>query len=309
MLTEVEEHRHVVHNVAAFMSRSAGGMASASAGLDAITSDGIGMVDLDQRGPGEKTGLLSPGANNSDDDEEGGGGGGGAGVRRNQVGGLDSSPPMSPMAGSHLSYTCGIVDADKQHALHRVLFRVFRGNLFVNFMPIEAPARSRSGRAAHNSSSKNSGGGGGGGASDSTTEPGGGLVAFLIFYTGNFAQGKLGNICRAFGARCYSYFEEPGRRSDEMSKMNLRITELDNLLDQTDRFIADTLRGMCVPSVAYGMHAAQEKDLLHGLNMVRYTRGKPICTGTQHLSSPSSSSVSLFALNSLSAFNSLFALN
>ncbi|KAJ3410482.1 H(+)-transporting V0 sector ATPase subunit a [Chytridiales sp. JEL 0842] len=148
--------------------------------------------------------------------------------------------------GTHLGFVAGIVPRSKMGTFERILFRVLRGNLFMNQAEIDEPIR------------------------DPTTDE---LIqknVFIIFAHGKQLLAKIRKICESLGATLYPVDENREKRRQDAAEVGARIQDLKHVLDNTTYTrrtellkVADNLEG-------WATIIRKEKAIYYTLNMLNY---------------------------------------
>lgn len=107
---------------------------------------------------------------------------------------------------NHLGYVTGVIPTSKMMTFERVLWRILRGNLFMNFSHIGAPIKD---------------------PTDSEKEVN--KSVFAIFAHGNEIINKIKKISESMGGTLYSIDESADKRRDALNESSTRIQDLNTV--------------------------------------------------------------------------------
>ncbi|KAL0454145.1 UNVERIFIED_CONTAM: V-type proton ATPase subunit a3 [Sesamum latifolium] len=106
-----------------------------------------------------------------------------------------------------LGFIAGLVTREKSMAFERILFRATRGNVFLKQAVVDEPVIDPvSGEKVE----KN---------------------VFVVFFSGERAKNKILKICEAFGANRYSFSEDVSKKTQMITEVSGRLSELKSTLD------------------------------------------------------------------------------
>ena len=118
---------------------------------------------------------------------------------------LADEAAVGPDTGSKLEFVAGVIPTNKMAVFERVLWRVLRGNLFMNSAPIEEPIR------------------------DPMTDEMVQKHVFVIFAHGKEVLVKIRKISESLGASLYPVDEDAGKRREDALECQARIDDLNSV--------------------------------------------------------------------------------
>ncbi|KAH8922050.1 ATPase V0 A0 complex 116-kDa subunit [Atractiella rhizophila] len=182
----------------------------------------------DERGEGERERLLGGGS-----DEERGG----------ELGGMD------------IEFVAGTIDRERMETFERVLWRVLRGNLYMNWTEIDSniddPAASK-------------------GDNEKVVKKN----VFIIFAHGSELVAKIRKISSALGATLYPIDSSASKRQGKLVEITSRIEDLSTVLYQTDQTRRVELVKISEQISAWWAAVKKEKLIFATLNLWKKDEGR-----------------------------------
>ncbi|KAG2195960.1 hypothetical protein INT47_007096 [Mucor saturninus] len=148
---------------------------------------------------------------------------------------------------NHLGYVTGVIPRSKIITFERVLWRVLRGNLFMNFAEIDEPVIDPS-------------------DSDKTVTKN----VFAIFAHGHQVINKIKKISESMGGTLYTIDESSTKRNDALLQVTKRIKDLDIVLAQTKTTRRQELMKVADNITAWTTTVKKEKAIYHTMNLFNY---------------------------------------
>ncbi|GAA5812459.1 hypothetical protein MFLAVUS_005915 [Mucor flavus] len=148
---------------------------------------------------------------------------------------------------NHLGYVTGVIPRSKIQTFERVLWRILRGNVFMNFAEIQ----------------------------DQIIDPldSDKLVSknvFAIFAHGNEIINKIKKISESMGGTLYSIDQDVNKRNEALSQAAKRIEDLNIVLHQTSHARKDELLKVADHLTSWTTTVKKEKAVYHTMNLFNY---------------------------------------
>jgi V-type H+-transporting ATPase subunit a len=157
---------------------------------------------------------------------------------------LEANDPRS--VPTNLGFVAGVILRPKMATFERVLWRALRGNLYLNYAPIDEkiidPA---TGETLH----KN---------------------VFIIFAHGKETLAKIRKICESFGASMYHIDDNATKRSEQAFEVSTRIEDVHNLLFNTHQTRRNVLLQIADEIQPWTFTVRREKAIYHTMNHFNY---------------------------------------
>ncbi|KAL0376176.1 UNVERIFIED_CONTAM: V-type proton ATPase subunit a3 [Sesamum calycinum] len=143
-----------------------------------------------------------------------------------------------------LGFITGLVTREKSMAFERILFRATRGNVFLKQAVVDEPVIDPvSGEKVE----KN---------------------VFVVFFSGERAKNKILKICEAFGANRYSFSEDVSKKTQMITEVSGRLSELKSTLDAGAVHRGNLLQTIGEQFDQWNLLVRKEKAIYHTLNML-----------------------------------------
>ncbi|KAK4405292.1 V-type proton ATPase subunit a3 [Sesamum angolense] len=143
-----------------------------------------------------------------------------------------------------LGFITGLVTREKSMAFERILFRATRGNVFLKQAVVDVPVIDPvSGEKVE----KN---------------------VFVVFFSGERAKNKILKICEAFGANRYSFSEDVSKKTQMITEVSGRLSELKSTLDAGAVHRGNLLQTIGEQFDQWNLLVRKEKAIYHILNML-----------------------------------------
>ncbi|KAK4424116.1 V-type proton ATPase subunit a3 [Sesamum alatum] len=143
-----------------------------------------------------------------------------------------------------LGFITGLVPREKSMAFERILFRATRGNVFLKQAVVDEPVIDPvSGEKVE----KN---------------------VFAVFFSGERAKNKILKICEAFGANRYSFSEDLSKKTQMITEVSGRLSELKSTLDAGAVHRGNLLQTIGEQFEQWNLLVRKEKAIYHTLNML-----------------------------------------
>ncbi|SPO05678.1 probable vacuolar ATP synthase 98 kDa subunit [Cephalotrichum gorgonifer] len=149
-------------------------------------------------------------------------------------------------SGMNIGFVAGVIPRERVEVFERILWRALRGNLYMNQTEISESL-----------------------IDPSTNEPVAKNV-FVIFAHGKEILAKIRKISESMGADIYSVDENTDLRRDQMHEVNIRLTDVQNVLKNTERTLHVELNQISQSLSAWMIIIAKEKAVYSTLNLFSY---------------------------------------
>ncbi|KAJ1654731.1 H(+)-transporting V0 sector ATPase subunit a [Dispira simplex] len=156
------------------------------------------------------------------------------------------SQPQNSLAGLNIGFVTGVIPRSCIATFERVLWRLLRGNLYMNHVEIDEPI-----------------------VDPAMDEPVNKNV-FVIFAHGSHILSKIRKISESMGATLYRVDEDSERRRETMIDVMTRLDELQTVLESTDATRRTELINVAEHLSDWTITVKKEKALFHSMNMFNY---------------------------------------
>jgi len=160
------------------------------------------------------------------------------------------------LGGMSLEFVSGTIDRARMGTFERVLWRVLRGNLYMNYAEIDTPFNEPT-KASSGASSKQVY-----------------KNVFIIFAHGSELLDKIRRISESLGGTLYNIDSDPGKRSDKLREVNARIEEVSQIMHETDVTRRAELMKIAESITAWWGCVRKEKLIYHAMNNFQYDQGR-----------------------------------
>jgi V-type H+-transporting ATPase subunit a len=146
-----------------------------------------------------------------------------------------------------LGYAIGVIPRTKMFTFERVLWRILRGNLYMNFVEIDDPIVDP--EDPERKVYKN---------------------VFAIFAHGHEIINKIKRISESMGATLYTVDDHPDKRREALIEITTRIEDLNIVLNQTKQARRNELLKVSDHFTAWYTTVRKEKAIYHTMNLFNY---------------------------------------
>lgn len=147
---------------------------------------------------------------------------------------------------SKLEFVAGVIPTNKMAVFERVLWRVLRGNLYMNSVPIDEPIR------------------------DPVTDEMVQKNVFVIFAHGKEVLGKIRKISESMGATLYPVDENAAKRREDALECQARIDDLNSVLYNTNQTRKAELVKLADNIETWRTMVKKEKAIYAAMNTFNY---------------------------------------
>ena len=155
-------------------------------------------------------------------------------------------PGESSFTGFDLEFVSGTIDRTRMPTFERILWRVLRGNLYMNYSEIEEPfVDPTSGKETHKD-------------------------VFIIFAHGPELLAKIRKVAESMGGTLYTIDSSQDKRSDALRDVSLRLEDVDQVL-----YNMGQTRRVELSKIAEGLESwkdavGREEEIYKTLNLLSY---------------------------------------
>ncbi|GAA5989283.1 hypothetical protein JCM10908_001240 [Rhodotorula pacifica] len=164
--------------------------------------------------------------------------------------------------GFELEFVAGTIDRARMPTFERVLWRVLRGNLYMNSAEIDDSVLPVPSTAAASSDSA-------GGEEKKLRKN-----AFIIFAHGSDLLDKIRKIAESMGANLFAIDSSSDKRSDKLRQVTSRIEDLNSVLYNTNQTRRAELVKIADSISAWWALVRKEKVIFSTLNLWKWDQGK-----------------------------------
>ena len=165
--------------------------------------------------------------------------------------GQPSTPgAQNSFAVMNIGFVSGVISRERIAAFERILWRTLRGNLYMNQSEIPEPIVD----PTDNSETQKN--------------------VFVIFAHGKEIIAKIRKISESLGAELYSVDENSDLRRDQVHEVNTRLSDLSNVLGNTQRALDAELTQIARSLAAWLVIVRKEKGVYHTLNRCSYDQAR-----------------------------------
>lgn len=151
---------------------------------------------------------------------------------------------------SRLECVAGVIPSEKLAVFERVLWRILRGNLYMNSTEID--------ELVH----------------DPITGEATQKHVFIIFAQGKQMLGKIRKIAESLGATLYPVEQNPFKRRQDASETAARILDLNSVLFNTNATRMVELREISRNILTWDLMVKKEKAIYYAMNTCSYDQGR-----------------------------------
>ncbi|GAA5848366.1 hypothetical protein JCM8547_004492 [Rhodosporidiobolus lusitaniae] len=166
----------------------------------------------------------------------------------------------SGMGGFELEFVAGTIDRSRMGTFERVLWRVLRGNLYMNFAEIDDSVLPVPTSMAGDSA---------GGEEKKLRKN-----VFIIFAHGQDLLDKIRKIAESMGATLFSIDSSADKREDKLREVTSRIEDLNSVLYNTNQTRRAELLKIAESISAWWALVRKEKVIFSTLNLWQWDQGR-----------------------------------
>lgn len=144
---------------------------------------------------------------------------------------------------TRLGYVTGVIDRERISSFENVLWRVLRGNLYMNYLKIDEPVV------------------------DPTTAKLVDKSVFIIFSHGTQVLGKIRRVCESLGANLYNVDDTEEERRKATIQVHLKIEDVRNVLFSSEQVIRKELESLSGDINTWLYQIRKEKSIYHTMNL------------------------------------------
>lgn len=159
-------------------------------------------------------------------------------------------PDSGGLAVMNIGHISGVIPRARIAALERILWRIFRGNLFMNQVEIDEPI------------------------SDPVTNEPVDKTVFTIFVHGPDITAKVRKISESLGATLYSVSESPKDRHEQLGEVNSRIGDIMSVLQNTRQTAQAELIYLAANLQYWMVSIRKEKSIYQTMNLFNYDNAR-----------------------------------
>jgi V-type H+-transporting ATPase subunit a len=146
----------------------------------------------------------------------------------------------------NVSYVVGVIPRAKKNVLEKILWRVLRGNLFMQTIEISEPIY------------------------DPKTKTTTDKDVFIVFSHGSEIISRIKKIAESLDADAYQVDQDQNLREEQIKEVNLQLADLNTVLDSTTRTLETELIAIAQELAVWSQIIAKEKSVYEILNLFDY---------------------------------------
>ncbi|KAJ1515192.1 H(+)-transporting V0 sector ATPase subunit a [Coelomomyces lativittatus] len=151
--------------------------------------------------------------------------------------------PSGSRGAPHVNFIAGVIERRKLHAFQRILWRVLRGNMYLNAAEIEEPIIDP---VSDEKMYKN---------------------VFVIFAHGTEILQKIRKLSQSLGATIYPVSGHPEKRREDMLEVMARLEDLNSVLYNTNSTKRHELSNLINSLSSWEILVEKEKAVYHTMNL------------------------------------------
>ncbi|KJE04429.1 V-type H+-transporting ATPase subunit I [Cryptococcus gattii NT-10] len=159
-------------------------------------------------------------------------------------------PGETGLSGFDLEFVAGTIDRTRMPTFERILWRVLRGNLYMNYSEIEEPfVDTVSGKETFKD-------------------------VFIIFAHGQELLAKIRKVAESMGGTLYNIDSSTDKRADALRQVSARLEDVDNVLYNMGQTRRVELSKIAESLEAWTDAVKREEEIYKTLNLLSYDQGR-----------------------------------
>ncbi|WWD18331.1 hypothetical protein CI109_102781 [Kwoniella shandongensis] len=159
-------------------------------------------------------------------------------------------PGETGLSGFDLEFVSGTIERSRMPTFERILWRVLRGNLYMNYSEIEEPfVDPTSGKETHKD-------------------------VFIIFAHGTDLLAKIRKVAESMGGTLYNIDSSQDKRSDALREVTARLEDVDTVLYNMGQTRRVELSKIAEVLEAWTDAVRREEEIFKTLNLLSYDQGR-----------------------------------
>ncbi|KAK8858441.1 hypothetical protein IAR55_002668 [Kwoniella newhampshirensis] len=159
-------------------------------------------------------------------------------------------PGETGLSGFDLEFVSGTIERSRMPTFERILWRVLRGNLYMNYSEIEEPfVDPTSGKETHKD-------------------------VFIIFAHGSDLLAKIRKVAESMGGTLYNIDSSQDKRSDALREVTARLEDVDTVLYNMGQTRRVELSKIAEMLEAWTDAVRREEEIFKTLNLLSYDQGR-----------------------------------
>ncbi|KAL1408125.1 H(+)-transporting V0 sector ATPase subunit a [Vanrija albida] len=158
--------------------------------------------------------------------------------------------PGESLAGFDLEFVAGTIDRTRMPTFERILWRVLRGNLYMNYSEIEEPFVDP---VTGNKTFKD---------------------VFIIFAHGDELLAKIRKVAESMGGTLYTIDSQPDKRADALRETQTRLEDVDAVLYNVGQTRRVELGKIAESLESWRDAVRKEEEVYKTLNLLSYDQGR-----------------------------------
>ncbi|WVW84483.1 hypothetical protein I302_106517 [Kwoniella bestiolae CBS 10118] len=159
-------------------------------------------------------------------------------------------PGETGLSGFDLEFVSGTIERSRMPTFERILWRVLRGNLYMNYSEIEEPfVDPTSGKETHKD-------------------------VFIIFAHGEELLAKIRKVAESMGGTLYNIDSSQDKRADALREVSARLEDVDTVLYNMGQTRRVELSKVAEQLEAWTDAVRREEEIFKTLNLLSYDQGR-----------------------------------
>ncbi|ORX40247.1 putative vacuolar-ATPase subunit [Kockovaella imperatae] len=159
-------------------------------------------------------------------------------------------PGDSGLSGFDLEFVSGTIERTRMPTFERILWRILRGNLYMNYAEIEEPFV------------------------DATSGKETVKDVFIIFAHGAELLGKIRKVSESMGATLYTIDSSQDKRADALREVSTRLEDTDQVLNNINQTRRVELSKIAENLEAWKDAIRREEEVYKTMNLLSYDQGR-----------------------------------